>query len=78
MIATQLTIKIPFSLDVVYESGSFIERDEEMSGVEYTKELDQSIKKFDDRFEETFALISKGYVNEFFYNVCYMTVIIKF
>lgn len=60
LIATQLTVQIPFSMDVIFESGSFIKRDEELSGDEYTKSLEKNIANFDKRFEETFELEKKG------------------
>lgn len=53
-------MQVPFSLDVVFESGSFIDREEELSGTVYDKLLAEKINDFDKRFEDTFELAKTG------------------
>lgn len=58
----QVNAMLPFQLDVVFKSNSFDqERDDELSGEIYTKELSMWRQKFDARFEDTFGLRQKGY-----------------
>nr|CAD7573367.1 unnamed protein product [Timema californicum] len=63
-IATQVTGIVPFTLDVVFESSSFIERDETLFADTYTRELQRSQDEFHHRFEATFNLEKKGFSGE--------------
>ncbi len=63
LIVTQLTLKIPFEVDVIFESGSAV-RQESLTGRVYSLELEKHKKIFNDRFENTFKLRSKGFAEE--------------
>lgn len=60
-IATQITGKLPFAIDVVFESGSFIGRHDLLAGEVYTEALKWHQSRFNQRFEKTFQLQEKGY-----------------
>ena len=60
LIVLQLSGKIPFSVDIVYESDSSI-RDESLVGEKYTQTLSDREENFDLKFEQLFQLSSKGY-----------------
>ena len=60
-IVFQVIGKMPFELDIVFESDSNIDRVESLSGPRYTDKLNQWIDKFDLRFEKTFHLQQKGF-----------------
>nr|CAD7463636.1 unnamed protein product [Timema tahoe] len=70
----QVTGIVPFTLDVVFESSSFIERDETLFADTYTRELQRSQDEFHHRirmtlmfitrFEATFNLEKKGFRGE--------------
>lgn len=60
-ISTQLTVKLPFSFDVVFESSSFEARPNSLVGNVYSDALLWHQRKFGQRFEETFKLEEKGY-----------------
>lgn len=59
-VATQITGIVPFTLDVIFESGSFGVRDKTLSGDTYTDMLEKHQVSFDDKFEEVFNLKKKG------------------
>ena len=60
-VATQITAKIPFEFEVSFESGSFIDRKEKLTGERYEKALKEQRKLFNEKFEKIFQLNSKGY-----------------
>lgn len=55
-----MTAKVPFSLDVVFESSSNVERETTFMGNDYTKALEWHRARFSQRFENTFHLAEKG------------------
>lgn len=61
-IATQITAKVPFSLDVVFESRSNTNREDTLIGQSYTEALQWHQSRFVQRFENTFHLSEKGCV----------------
>ncbi|XP_050312550.1 mannosyl-oligosaccharide glucosidase [Anthonomus grandis grandis] len=61
LVATQITAKLPFSIDIVFESKSVANVPERLLGDSYTKSLEWLRTRFDQRFEDTFGLKSKGY-----------------
>lgn len=63
LIATQLTLKIPFDIDIIFESQSAV-RLETLTGKIYDAELEKHKKQFNDKFEKTFKLKSKGFSEE--------------
>lgn len=68
MIAIQLNVKAPFTLDITFEgvsNGSF--QDDLVpppTGKDYTKLLAKKRSEFRHKFEEKFALKAKGYKEE--------------
>ncbi|KAJ9596409.1 hypothetical protein L9F63_012572 [Diploptera punctata] len=63
-IATQITGKIPFEIDMVFESGSNMDRSSTLMGNKYTDELKERRNEFNIKFENVFKLSSKGYKND--------------
>ncbi|CAK9795342.1 Mannosyl-oligosaccharide glucosidase GCS1 [Anthophora plagiata] len=63
-IVTQITGRIPFEIEVSYESGSFINRDIKLTGQNYDLTLEKYRKLYDEKFEKVFKLRSKGYTEE--------------
>lgn len=59
-IATQITATVPFSMDVVFESGSFGTRQNTLVGDIYTNTLNWHSSRFAQRFDDTFDLKAKG------------------
>lgn len=63
-IALQVTARMPFEIILVYESGSFHSRPDTLIGGTYERELNQHRKKFSQRFENTFHLSEKGWLDK--------------
>ncbi|KAK9891824.1 hypothetical protein WA026_016621 [Henosepilachna vigintioctopunctata] len=59
-IATQITGILPFTLDVMFESG-FQTREETLTGHKYTQLLAKHQIDFDEKFENIYNLRNKGY-----------------
>nr|CAH7721176.1 unnamed protein product [Callosobruchus chinensis] len=59
-VAVQLTGRIPFTMDVIFESGSFSYRPDTLAGESYTKLLQKNRAQFEQTFEKKFQLKSKG------------------
>ena len=57
----QVTVTLPFEMEVVYESGSFLDRPNQLAGDTFQAELENHLKIFDGRFEKTFQLQKRGY-----------------
>lgn len=64
-IATQLEVKVPFEFDAVFESGSFIDRPNTLTGDVYVKELNAKCIRFNRKFEETFRLHEKNFTKNY-------------
>lgn len=60
-IVKQVTVKFPFQMEVLFESGSLSKETPALEGREFYKVLKQYTKEFDENFEETFGLESKGF-----------------
>jgi len=60
-VVTQITARVPFELDMAFESGSHMDRSESLIMNAYSRELSRLRKDFHNRFEETFKLQTKGY-----------------
>ncbi|CAG9789851.1 unnamed protein product [Diatraea saccharalis] len=58
----QLLVETPFVLDVVYTTEDL--PTPPLQGHDYQKALDEKKKMFDDKFENTFKLLEKGYPEE--------------
>lgn len=61
-VVTQINAKVPFTLDVVFESESFIDREKSLAGEFYTEMLQWHQTRFNQRFDKTFNLKEKGFV----------------
>ncbi|KAG8232260.1 hypothetical protein J437_LFUL012875 [Ladona fulva] len=59
-IVTEITGKIPFELDIVYESGSYTNRPKTLMGDIYDDELKKKRIAFHDKFDSTFHLKDHG------------------
>ncbi|XP_064602223.1 mannosyl-oligosaccharide glucosidase-like isoform X2 [Liolophura sinensis] len=57
----QVTGTVPFSLEVVFESGSVPHRIQSLAGPVFIEELSKQVTAFNHRFEETFKLREKGF-----------------
>lgn len=57
----QVSLELPFEIEIVFESGSNQNRSSSLAGEKFTKQLNIFKKQFDKKFEETFPLKSKGY-----------------
>jgi len=63
LVVFQITGVVPFTLDLAFESGSNVERENSLVGDKYSKLLKKKEDAFDLRFEETFHLTGKGFNN---------------
>lgn len=57
----QVTVSLPFEMEVVYESSSFTDRPNALAGTVYSTELHDHRRKFNDRFESIFQLRRQNY-----------------
>ncbi|KAK7084788.1 hypothetical protein SK128_017513 [Halocaridina rubra] len=60
----QVTGKVPFEIEIIYESDSYIKRPGMLMGEALTEEMNVFINKFHQKFEEKFSLESKGFNGE--------------
>ena len=67
----QVTVALPFEMEIILESGSFVDRPNSLSGGIYQAEINSHLLKFDKRFEETFGLEKKGYIYHLTSKKCY-------
>ncbi|CDQ65724.1 unnamed protein product [Oncorhynchus mykiss] len=56
----QVTVQVPFQIEVLFESGSFRNRPNQLSAAAMTEELEERKAAFDSKFEKTFGLQAKG------------------
>ncbi|XP_029451333.1 mannosyl-oligosaccharide glucosidase isoform X2 [Rhinatrema bivittatum] len=57
----QVTLQLPFQVEVVFESGSFTDRPSMLSGEVLTAALAQHLSTFEDKFDSIFQLRKKGF-----------------
>ncbi|XP_072026671.1 mannosyl-oligosaccharide glucosidase-like [Amphiura filiformis] len=57
----QVTVSLPFEIEVMFESSSFRKRKVGLNGKELTKELDKHKVDFEKKFESKFGLTKKGF-----------------
>uniref|UniRef100_A0AAQ4QD85 Mannosyl-oligosaccharide glucosidase n=1 Tax=Gasterosteus aculeatus aculeatus TaxID=481459 RepID=A0AAQ4QD85_GASAC len=57
----QVTVQMPFQIEVLFESGSFHRRPNQLVGSVMTQELERRKAEFDSKFEKTFGLEGKGF-----------------
>ncbi|XP_037118450.1 mannosyl-oligosaccharide glucosidase [Syngnathus acus] len=57
----QVTIQVPFQVEVLFESASFRRRPDQLAGPIMTQELEKRKAEFNARFEETFQLENSGF-----------------
>ncbi|XP_070540906.1 mannosyl-oligosaccharide glucosidase-like [Ptychodera flava] len=60
LLVHQITVALPFEVDIVFESGSHASRKTMLAGADFTKLLTQYSQKFDEKFESIFNLKKKG------------------
>lgn len=63
-VVSKLDVSVPFSMDLIYESASYQDRKQALSGDMYTGELNTRRTQFDRKFEETFRLKEKKFSDE--------------
>jgi len=61
LIVLQLSGTVPFSIDIAFESDSFIEREDSLVGDRFSQILSDREDSFDLKFEQLFQLSNKGY-----------------
>lgn len=59
----QVTVQTPFQIEVLFESGSFRERPNQLVGSVLTDELEKRKVAFDEKFESSFGLQAKGFTS---------------
>ncbi|KAG8041178.1 hypothetical protein G9C98_002166 [Cotesia typhae] len=59
--ATQVTARVPFEFEVLFESGSVPLRKEKLTGKNFDLALLEQRKRFNDKFEKIFKLTEKGF-----------------
>ncbi|CAG5074011.1 Similar to GCS1: Mannosyl-oligosaccharide glucosidase GCS1 (Arabidopsis thaliana) [Cotesia congregata] len=59
--ATQVTARVPFEFEVLFESGSVPLRKEKLTGKNFDLALGEQRKRFNDKFEKIFKLTEKGF-----------------
>ena len=60
----QVTCELPYTMEVVFESGSFVNRHIKLEGAEFDTMIMKHIDNFDKKFEKVFELEKKGYPEE--------------
>ncbi|XP_071828540.1 mannosyl-oligosaccharide glucosidase-like isoform X2 [Apostichopus japonicus] len=60
-IVKQITVKFPFQMEVLFESGTVSKKEPQLMGREFYKVLKQYTKEFDATFESLFSLEEKGF-----------------
>ncbi|CAH1390080.1 unnamed protein product [Nezara viridula] len=56
LVATQFEATVPFQFEVSFESGSFVDRPNSLTEDVFTRELNERIQAFHEKFENTFNL----------------------
>ncbi len=51
---------VPFEMEIIFESGSVVDRVNTLSGANYQAAVNKHLINFDTKFEETFGLEKKG------------------
>ncbi|XP_004065937.1 mannosyl-oligosaccharide glucosidase [Oryzias latipes] len=57
----QVTVQLPFQIEVLFESGSFFDRPNQLVGSVMTQELERRKAEFNAKLESIFGLESKGF-----------------
>ncbi|XP_061103094.1 mannosyl-oligosaccharide glucosidase isoform X2 [Conger conger] len=57
----QVTVQTPFQMEVLFESGSFRDRPDQLAGTAMTEELEKRKAAFDLKFERTFGLQERAF-----------------
>lgn len=63
-VLTQVTVMPPYELEVIFESGSFDNRPNTLTGKIFDQTLYEHVSKFDEKFDKLFNLRSKGFSEE--------------
>lgn len=62
-VLTQVTVMPPYEMEVVFESASFSDRPNTLSGEQFDKELLAYTAQFDEKFNKVFQLPNKGFTD---------------
>lgn len=57
----QVTVQAPFQIEILFESGSFRSRPNQLVGSQMTQELERRKAEFDAKFDKTFGLQAQGF-----------------
>ncbi|XP_053336097.1 mannosyl-oligosaccharide glucosidase-like [Clarias gariepinus] len=57
----QVTVQVPFQIEVLFESGSFHDRPNHLKGSVLSEEITRLKLSYNEKFEETFGLQAKGF-----------------
>ncbi|XP_075887768.1 mannosyl-oligosaccharide glucosidase [Nelusetta ayraudi] len=57
----QVTVQTPFQMEILFESGSFRSRPNQLVGSQMTQELERRKAEFDAKFDKTFGLQAQGF-----------------
>ncbi|XP_002738764.2 mannosyl-oligosaccharide glucosidase-like [Saccoglossus kowalevskii] len=61
LLVHQVTMALPFEIDIAFESGSYKDRTASLLGMDFTQYLNNYLSSFDNRFEHVFQLKQKGF-----------------
>lgn len=61
LVMHQVTVQLPFEIEVTFESGSFVDRPNSLVGPNFSAVLARHKSAFEAKFEQTFSLSSKGF-----------------
>jgi mannosyl-oligosaccharide glucosidase len=62
MMIYQATVQIPSEIEIVFESGSFMDRPNTLSGEVFQYEIAKHSSAFDGKFSKIFDLEGEGYI----------------
>jgi mannosyl-oligosaccharide glucosidase len=61
LFVNQLTVTLPYEMEVIFESGSFTDRPNTFSGDLFQRDLAEHTSNFDVKFEDVFKIHAKGF-----------------
>ncbi|XP_063781783.1 mannosyl-oligosaccharide glucosidase [Pseudophryne corroboree] len=64
LVVQQVTMYLPFQVEILFESDSFLQRPVSLSGGALTAGLEKHRKTMEERFRKTFQLEAKGFIPE--------------
>lgn len=61
LFVNQMTVTLPFEMEVIFESGSYTDRPDTFSGDVFQKALEEYTSSYDAKFDEVFKIHDKGF-----------------